>query len=350
MFTKAGDRGITALAQSKNVSKSDDRLGLIGTLDELAGHLGVIKALSEENNTRDELSRIQRDLLLISKGISDPYSREYRIGDEHIQALEKCIDTQFIDAEQSSLTGQDQVLPGGSVLSARTDLARAVCRRAERALALVSVRYGADNGAKKYMNRLSDYLYALARKQDHTAAGPTGQPAGPSARAAGIRTAHSVQDYDQARIREAVVREVLARSGHAEAISLRSAKQLIEKLEQEAALRGMQAVIAVCGPHGDPVAVHVMDGAYLVSFDAAVKKAYTSVALRMSTQELSGLAQPGQTFYGVEHTDPRIVILGGGIPLIYNGRIIGGLGVSGGTSLQDHSLAVFGQALVEELL
>ena len=93
-----------------------------------------------------------------------------------------------------------------------------------------------------------------------------------------------------------------------------------------------------------------MDGAYLVSFDAAVKKAYTSVALRMSTQELSGLAQPGQTFYGVEHTDPRIVILGGGIPLIYNGRIIGGLGVSGGTSLQDHSLAVFGQALVEELL
>ena len=80
-------------------------------------------------------------------------------------------------------------------------------------------------------------------------------------------------------------------------ISLDSAKRLIEKIEQEAERRGKKAVIAVCGPDGNPIAVHVMDGAFLVSFDVATKKAYTSVAVKMSTQELSVLAQPGGTFY-----------------------------------------------------
>lgn len=58
----------------------------------------------------------------------------------------------------------------------------------------------------------------------------------------------------------------------------------------------MNSVIAICGPEGNPIAVHVMDGAYLVSYDVAVKKAYTSVAVKMSTRELGELAGPGGTF------------------------------------------------------
>lgn len=79
-------------------------------------------------------------------------------------------------------------------------------------------------------------------------------------------------------------------------ITLNTAKKLIEKLEQEALRRGQHAVIAVCNPEGNPVAVHVMDGAFIVSFDVAMKKAYTAVAVKMSTMELSKLAQPGETF------------------------------------------------------
>lgn len=92
-----------------------------------------------------------------------------------------------------------------------------------------------------------------------------------------------------------------------------TAKKLIERLEQEAVRRGQRAVIAVCNPEGNPVAVHVMDGAFLVSFDVAMKKAYTAVAVKMSTMELSEIAQPGGTFYGVDKLDGgKSIIFGGG--------------------------------------
>ena len=94
-----------------------------------------------------------------------------------------------------------------------------------------------------------------------------------------------------------------------------------------------------------------MDGAFLVSFDVAMKKAYTSVAVKMSTMELSKLAQPGQTFYGLEGLDGgKIVIFGGGVPLIWQGAIIGGLGISGGTGEEDHSLAEYALSILPEVL
>ena len=110
-------------------------------------------------------------------------------------------------------------------------------------------------------------------------------------------------------------------------------------------------MIAVCGPDGNPIAVHVMDGAFLVSFDVALKKAYTSVAVKMSTMELSALAQPGGTFYGVDKMDGgKIVIFGGGVPLKSEDTIIGGLGISGGTGEEDHSLAEYGLSVLPEIL
>ena len=152
-------------------------------------------------------------------------------------------------------------------------------------------------------------------------------------------------------VNETVIQEVLRKMGIQGRISLDSAKRLIEKIEQEAERRGKKAVIAVCGPDGNPIAVHVMDGAFLVSFDVATKKAYTSVAVKMSTQELSVLAQPGGTFYGVDKMDNgKIVIFGGGVPLKVGDTIIGGLGISGGTGEEDHSLAEYGLSVLNEVL
>ena len=148
-----------------------------------------------------------------------------------------------------------------------------------------------------------------------------------------------------------MIQEVLKRIGIQGKISLDSAKKLIEKIEKEAERRGKKAVIAVCGPDGNPIAVHVMDGAFLVSFDVATKKAYTSVAVKMSTKELSALAQPGGTFYGVDKMDGgKIVIFAGGVPLKVGDTIIGGLGVSGGTGEEDHSLAEYGLSVLHEVL
>ena len=136
-----------------------------------------------------------------------------------------------------------------------------------------------------------------------------------------------------------------------ETITLQLAKQLMEIIEKRAEAVGLKAVIALCNAHGNPIAVHCMDDAFLVSYDVATKKAYTSVAVKMSTMELSKIAQPGQTFYGVDKLDGgKIIIFGGGIPLKVDGKIVGGLGISGGTGEQDHDLALFGEAAFQELL
>ena len=148
----------------------------------------------------------------------------------------------------------------------------------------------------------------------------------------------------------AMIQEVLKRMGIQGRITLDSAKRLIERIEQEALRRNKPSVIAVCSPDGNPVAVHVMDGSFLVSFDMAVKKAYTSVAVKMSTMELSRLAQPGQTFYGLGKMSDNIVIFGGGVPLKVGDSIIGGLGISGGTGEEDNSLAEYGLQVLNEVL
>jgi uncharacterized protein GlcG (DUF336 family) len=134
-------------------------------------------------------------------------------------------------------------------------------------------------------------------------------------------------------------------------INLNTSKNLISRIEEQAAKLGLNAVIAICTPEGNPVAVHVMDGAYLASFDIAMKKAYTSVAVKMSTKELGELAKPGGTFYGIDKADNgKIIIFGGGIPLMHKGRMLGGLGISGGTAEEDASLAEFGLSIFEEIL
>ena len=86
-----------------------------------------------------------------------------------------------------------------------------------------------------------------------------------------------------------------------------------------------------------------MDGAFLVSFNVAVKKAYTAAALKMSTMELSSLVKPGETFYGLQN-DEKLMIIGGGVPLKRNGKVVGGLGISGGTGEEDHSLCEYALA------
>ena len=346
IYTQNGDKGTTNLVHTKNVSKSDDRISLIGVLDELSSHLGVVKSMMDDNDAYIILEKIQTTLLTISGGVTDPYNREYKVDDDKTVFLEN-----EIDRVNGLFQPADKViLPGQSRLSAEIDVARSVARRAERTLAAVSVKFGADNGAKKYLNRLGDYLYVLARFVEATNTRES------DSEISNINSnvkfgVDKMSDTQPTNVNESVIQEVLKRIGMQGRISLDSAKKLIDKIEEEAKRRGTNAVIAVCGPDGNPIAVHVMDGAFLVSFDVATKKAYTSVAVRMSTMELSKLAQPGGTFYGVDKMDGgKIVIFGGGVPLKVGETIIGGLGISGGTGEEDHSLAEYGLSVLNEIL
>lgn len=345
IYTANGDKGTTNLVHTKNVSKSDDRIQLVGTIDELNSHLGLIKTMMSETEDIRFIENIQRTLNAVCSGVADPFNREFRTENDRTGQLEE---------EISRLEGlfhcpeEENILPGSSRLSAELDIARAVARRAERDLAAVSVKFGADNGAKKYMNRLSDYLYVMARYMETTE-----QPVQKKEEITpfGGKEAEPVAAVQTPMTDEAVIQEVLKRMGIQGRITLDGAKRLIDKIEQEAKRRGKNAVIAVCGPDGNPIAVHVMDGAFLVSFDVATKKAYTAVAVRMSTKELAVLAQPGGTFFGVDKMDNgKIVIFGGGVPLKVGDTIIGGLGISGGTGEEDHSLAEYGLSILNEVL
>lgn len=371
IYTKNGDAGMTSIVKTKNISKSDDRIQLLGTIDELTSNLGLVKVRLGRPEVKKMLEHIQQTLITVMAGIADPHNIKYRLKDSEVADLEAEIDRIEALFERK----KEFVLPGGNVLSAQIDVARTVARRAERCLALVSIRYGSDTQTKRYMNRLADYLYVLARYTDAVGeealmvsreglanasaaaqnAAASGLPSAceikTSAETVPVPAPEKVGGPDMSAVSEEVVQEVLKRIGQIDRISLEAAKRLIEKIEEHSRKSGMQSVIAVCGPDGNPIAVHVMDNAFLVSFDVAVKKAYTSVAVKMSTKELSALAQPGGTFYGVDKMDGgKIVIFAGGVPLKVGGKIIGGLGISGGTGEQDHALAEYGLSVLNEVL
>lgn len=122
-------------------------------------------------------------------------------------------------------------------------------------------------------------------------------------------------------------------------------------LKNKAKELGVKAVICIVNEGGYPVLVECMDESYIASYDVAVNKAFTSVALKMSTKELGLLAQPGASLYGIQNTNGgRIVIFGGGEPLKCDkGKIVGGIGVSGGTEEQDTALAEYGRKYYDRL-
>lgn len=131
----------------------------------------------------------------------------------------------------------------------------------------------------------------------------------------------------------------------APSVNLEKAKIMISAAEQKAIEISCPMVITVVDEGGNMVAQHRMDGALLVSIDISRNKAYTSVALKMSTEKLAGLSQPGQMLFGINTTDSgRVVIFGGGLPIIENGQVVGGIGVSGGSVEQDVSVVNAGLA------
>lgn len=159
-----------------------------------------------------------------------------------------------------------------------------------------------------------------------------------------------MNDEKLARIAEAVARE-LTGADAGKGFGLKQAKKLITLVEEKAKIMGVNAVVAVSDAAGRPIAIECMDNSYIASFDVALKKAFTVVALKMSTKKLKGLANPGGSLYGIQHTnDGQIVIFGGGDPLIYGGKVIGGLGVSGGSEDQDTALSAYGASLIDQVM
>lgn len=164
IYTKQGDTGKTSLMNGVSVSKSDDRIELVGTIDELNSAIGLAKVIAGPQ-LQNALSQRQKELMQMMSGIADPRNPEYRFTKEEVLILEEAID----QMEDSFPRAKEFVLYGGCEQSARLDMARAVARRAERRFRKVAQNYGADPKALQYLNRLSDYLYIAARYADYLA-------------------------------------------------------------------------------------------------------------------------------------------------------------------------------------
>ena len=156
-------------------------------------------------------------------------------------------------------------------------------------------------------------------------------------------------------VKEAVLRivsdpsETAATKKRIEFISLDDAKLICDRVEKRAREMGVNAVVAIADEGGNLKICECMDNSYIASRDIAINKAYTSVALKMSTKKLSTLAAPGASLYGIQFTNGgRIVIFGGGDTLELRGRIVGGIGVSGGSEAEDTALSAFGKRVFNE--
>lgn len=174
IYTKTGDSGQTSLIGGQRVNKDDARMQVIGAIDELNASLGVVISFlpAAETDSIATLTRIQNHLFDIGAEVASwtnqPTSRHREtitipiVGDEKIAWLEKTID-QF-DAELTQLTAF--ILPGGDQAASFLHLARTICRRAERDLVTLSQQFEINSAVLRYLNRLSDLLFTLARVQN----------------------------------------------------------------------------------------------------------------------------------------------------------------------------------------
>jgi cob(I)alamin adenosyltransferase len=162
VYTKTGDSGTTSLIGGTRVSKFHIRVEAYGTVDELISHIGLIRSQKIDLHIIETLHQIQIKLMDIAAIMaSDEKAKKVRhINDDDIKILENEIDK--YDAELEPL--KYFVLPGGHNTPAFCHIARCICRRAERMILRVNEENSVPKNVQVYMNRLSDYLFVLARK------------------------------------------------------------------------------------------------------------------------------------------------------------------------------------------
>jgi len=175
IYTRTGDAGETGLFGGGRVPKDDPRVAAYGEVDELNAALGFALALEPQELARDLLERVQRDLFTVGAELATPDRARLAkalpgepIGEPEIAALERAI-----DAHEANLATLTQfILPGGTPKAAALHLARTVCRRAERAVVPLARAGAAPPALVRYLNRLSDLLFVLARAANAAAGRP----------------------------------------------------------------------------------------------------------------------------------------------------------------------------------
>jgi len=167
IYTKTGDDGTTGRFGGCRVNKNHPIVETYGTVDELNSILGVVQSLNPHAFIREKLQRIQNELFEIGADLSFPAGEK----SEHVKRITPQY-TQRLEPEIDEMTGtipplKEFILPGGTQVSAVLHHARTVCRRAERSCMAAQESEAVNPEIIKYLNRLSDWLFCLARFANH---------------------------------------------------------------------------------------------------------------------------------------------------------------------------------------
>ena len=165
VYTRRGDGGQTSLVGGQRVSKACARLEAYGTVDELGGHLGLLAAWLPEGHERDMIERIQNNLFNICTNLATdqdqtPLYPSAHLPEGEIELLEQEVDTIMQELPER----QGFILCGGTPAAAQAHVARTVCRRTERCIVRLAEEATVSPEVSQYINRLSDYLFVLAKK------------------------------------------------------------------------------------------------------------------------------------------------------------------------------------------
>lgn len=165
VYTRRGDQGMTDLVGGVRISKTDVRLEAYGTIDELSSHLGLlVSQLEADDAERPVLLRVQSNLFNIGTHLATDQSQTPLYASARLPEGETAFLEQRIDAINAELPeAQGFVLPGGTTAAAQCHVCRTVCRRAERRIDALAERATVGPEVIEYVNRLSDYLFVLAK-------------------------------------------------------------------------------------------------------------------------------------------------------------------------------------------
>ena len=323
VYTRGGDAGQTSLLGGIRVEKDDARIEVYGTLDEGTSMLGMARATTQYDDLCRHIIDIQGELIPVMaeaafmKGEKELKFAVPQVKPEQVTRLEGIID--FYNKEWIQ-TGQF-VRPGGSQASSMMDMARAIFRRAERRLISLNRQEALNPHLMKYVNRLSDTLYVLARIDEQRTL---------------IQT---ITDNLPMEMKTAVSPQSSSKGETSMAPTLKECDRMIEAGMKKASEIGVPMVLTVVDQNGDLIESRRMDGALIVSVTLAPHKAYTAATVRLATHELAKVAQPGESLYSIDVNLPKITLVGGGLPLTKDGKVVGAVGVSGGSVAQDIAVA-----------
>ncbi|MDO5038042.1 MAG: cob(I)yrinic acid a,c-diamide adenosyltransferase [Tissierellia bacterium] len=311
IYTKTGDQGDTGLYGGSRIGKDSLRVNTYGKIDTANASLGLAKAHLKNKLYRELLEVCQLKLFEIAAHVaSDPQGRaklSSRIDQKDLALLEGAIDILSQKLEERNFFS----VPGQSKESAFLHMARTDVRLAERGLVELSRTEELGANQLKFFNRLSDLLFVLSRAVDE------------------------LDDEEE---------KDLGQGGPSR---LSWARKLEAACFEKAKEIGVPMAVAISDDKGNLISFGVMDKTLGVSYDLAKDKAYTAALLRMDTEKLRDLTKPGASLYGLEARD-RMVVFGGGLPLFKGGKLLGALGVSGGSVQEDRLVAKAGeQAFME---